>query len=101
MRHLFTIFAVVCLIATAAFAQSVTPVTMKVGTRQLLQVAGKTGDGLTMWTSSHPDIAEVINTSDPKLNGTVVARKAGMTTITATVKGDTTTVPVTVTANGP
>lgn len=98
MRYLFTIFAVVCLSAAASLAQ---PVTMKVGTRQLLQVAGKTGDGLTMWTSSHPDIAEVINTSDPKLNGTVVARKAGMTTITASVNGDTTTVAVTVTANGP
>lgn len=77
-----------------AFAQ---PVTMKVGQRQQFAVTGRAVGTPANWVSSDNQVVTVINSADPKLNGTVIARKAGTATVTAIANGGSSPVAVTVT----
>lgn len=84
----------VLLFAIPALAQ---PVTMKAGERKQLAVTGRTAGAPANWISSDPRVATVINSADPKLNGTVIAHKTGTATVTGTANGTQTPIAVTVT----
>lgn len=92
MKKLLTLLFLA--IAVPAFAQ---PVTMKAGERKQLAVTGRTAGAPANWISSDPRVATVINSADPKLNGTVIAHKAGTATVTGTANGTQTPIAVTVT----
>lgn len=86
------------LLTALLFALATPPtVTIKVHQRQQLQATGMTGNTTVYWTSSDEATASVINSSQPKLNGTVVAHHPGTVTITATSGKDHAKTTVTVT----
>lgn len=77
-----------------AYAQTIT---MKVGQKQQLTPTGRFAGAPANWVSSDARVVTVINSADPKLNGTVIARKVGTATVTAIANGGSSPVAVTVT----
>lgn len=83
----------VILLALLSVAASATPLSMKVGEKKQL-AATKAGTPVS-WVSSDAQVATVINSSSPKLNGMVIAHKPGTATVVASDHSET---KVTVTA---
>lgn len=85
-------------IVTALLFALSTPaaVMLKVNQKQQLQVTGKTSGQTLEWVSSDARVATVINSSSPKLDGTVIGHKPGTVTITATAGTDKAETKVTV-----